>query len=163
MRKMDPVMDEHYKDLPPDLAVSIVDELSSQTRQTFDNVVETDWRLTQHNFLVNAGGAAAVLAYLGSDPTPIFAIWPLVCFVVGIAASGIEIRTLLLIFSSLHRDALRRRAGFVENKILVKDLGPPANVGGCATPINHWCGWLAQIAFVAGVVVGITLFVVNAP
>lgn len=43
-------MEEHYKDLPPDVAASIVDELSSQTRQTFDKVVETDWRFTQHNF-----------------------------------------------------------------------------------------------------------------
>ena len=156
-------MDEHYKDLSPDLAVSIVDELSAQSRQTFDKVVESDWRLTQQNFLVNAGGAAAVLAYLGSDAASTFAIWPLVCFVVGVAASGIEIRTLLLIYSSLHKDALRRRAGFVENRISTKDLGPPADVGGCATHIHHWCGWLAQIAFVAGVVVGITLFVVNAP
>ena len=156
-------MDKLYKDAPPDLAASIVDELSSQTRQTFDKVVETDWRLTQQNFLVNAGGAAAVLAYLGSDPTPTFAIWPLICFVIGVAASGIEIRTLLRIFSSLHKDALRRRAGFVDNKISVKDLGPPTNVGGSASPINHWCGWIAQIAFVVGVVVGITLFVVNAP
>lgn len=156
-------MEEHHKDLPPDLAASIVDELSSQARQTFDKVVETDWRLTQHNFLVNAGGAAAVLAYLGSDPTPTFAIWSLACFVVGVVASGIEVRALVLIFASLHKDALRRRAGFVENKLLAKDLGPPENVGGCATPIHNWSGWLAQIAFVAGVVVGITLFVANAP
>ena len=156
-------MDELYKNLPPDLAASIVDELSSQARQTFDKVVDTDWRLTQHKFLVNAGGAAAVLAYLGSDPTPAFAVWPLVCFVFGVGASGIEIRTLLKIYSLLNKDALRRRAEFVENKISVKDLGPPANVGGCAAPINHLCGWLAQIAFVAGVVVGITLYVVNAP
>jgi len=156
-------MDEYYKDLPPDLAASIDDELAVQTRQAFDKVLETDWRLTQHNFLVNAGGAAAVLAYLGTVPTPTFAIWPLVCFVIGIASSSIEIRTLLLIFSSLHKDALRRRAGFVENKIPAKDLGPPTDVGGCAMPINHWCGWVAQIAFVAGVTSGISLFVLNAP
>src|SRR3990172_7994911 len=154
-------MDEFYKDLPPDLAATIVDELSSQARQTFDKVVETDWRLTQHNLLVNAGGAAAILAYLGSDPTPTFPIWPLACFVVGVAASGTEIRALLQVYSSLNEDALRRRAEFVENKLRVKDLGPPVNVGGCAANINHWCGWLAQVAFVAGVVVGITLYVVN--
>jgi hypothetical protein len=154
-------VDELQRDLPPETAAAIVDEISTQARQTFDKVVETDWRLTHHNFLVNAGGAVAVLAYLGSSPTPLFAVWPLCCFLVGVAASGIEIRALLRVFSLLHLDALRRRAGFVDNKLRVNELSP-ANVGGLASPINHWCGWLAQISFVLGVVSGITLFVANA-
>ncbi len=35
---MDSVMDEIHKDFLPELAASIVDELSSQARQTFDKV-----------------------------------------------------------------------------------------------------------------------------
>ena len=154
-------MSNYYKDLPPDLAKSFDDELTSQSRQVFDKVVETDWRLTQHNFLVNAGGAVAVLAYLGSNSTKTFAIWSLICFVIGIVASGIEIRTLLSFFGSLHKDTLRRRLEFVENKILDTELGPPVNVGGCAVAINHWCGWIAQIAFVTGIFIGISLFVMQ--
>jgi hypothetical protein len=104
-----------------------------------------------------------VLAYLGSDPTPTFAIWSLVCFAIGVASSGIEIRSLLLIYSALYKDALRRRAGFVGNTIPATELGPPTNVGGCTALIRHWCGWVAQLSFAGGVVVGIALFVVNAP
>ena len=88
-------MSLYRKDLDEELSNALTSELHAQTKQTFDKVVETDWRLTQHNFLINAGGAAAVLAYLGASSSSKFAILSLLCFLVGVVASGIEIRMLL--------------------------------------------------------------------
>jgi hypothetical protein len=67
-------MPDYRQDIDKDLVKDIDAELHAQTKQTFDKVVETDWRLTQHNFLINAGGAAAMLAYLGSSSASKFAI-----------------------------------------------------------------------------------------
>lgn len=156
-------MDEYHRDFDPGIAAAIVEELSAQARQCFDKVIEADWRLTQHNFLVNAGGAAAVLAYLGSTPTPRFAIWPLLLFLIGVIASGIEIRALLSIYSALYKDALRRRAGFVGNELRVKESVPASDVSGCASHINHWSGVVSQLSFVLGVAVGLWLFFAAAP
>lgn len=151
----------YYKDLAPDRAAALVSELSAQVQQVFDKLVETHLRLTQHNFLVNAGGAAAVLAYLGSPSASRFTIWALVCFVVGVVASGIEVRSLVHVYKSLHLDAIRRRSGFVANKLSAGNLGPPPGVGGCAGPIGTWSARVAQAAFVVGAALGVALFVTN--
>jgi hypothetical protein len=156
-------MDKYQRDLDPEVAAAIANELSAQTRQCFDKVIETDWRLTQHNFLMNAGGAAAVLAYLGSTPTPRFAIWPLLLFLIGVVASGIEIRALLSVYDALHKDALRRRAGFTSNELRVKESVPTAGVTGCASHINHWSGVVSQVSFVLGVAVGTWMFFTAVP
>lgn len=156
-------MDEHRRDLDPNVAAAIVEELSAQARQCFDKIIETDWRLTQHNFLVNAGGAGAVLAYLGSTPTPKFAIWSLLLFLFGVIASGIEIRALLSVYSALHKDALRRRAGFVGNELRVKESVPARDVSGCASHVNHLSGVVSQVSFVLGAAVGLWLFFTAVP
>lgn len=149
--------------LSDDLAAAIGDELAAQCRQCFDKVVETDWRLTQHNFLMNAGGVAALLAYIGSNPNATFAIWPLICFLVGIIASGVEIRALLKTYSALHSDALRRREGFMMNRLSVADSVPKEGVAGKAAVINHWSGVISQTAFVLGVVWGVVMYLYAAP
>lgn len=151
-------MDEYRKDLDPEVAAAIGEELSAQARQCFDKVIETDWRLTQHNFLANAGGAAAVLAYLGTTPTPKFAVWPLILFLIGIIASGVEIRALLSVYSALHKDALRRRARFMSNELRVKESVPAPGIAGWASCINHWSGVVAQVSFILGMAVGLWQF-----
>jgi hypothetical protein len=156
-------MKDRSEDLEPEVASAIVDELSNQARECLNKIAEIDWKLTQHNFFVNAGGAAAILAYLGTSPAPTYAVWPLALFVGGIIASGIEIRALLGIFSALHSDALRRRAGFVGNELAVEDSVPKHDVTGCWKHINHWSGVISQVSFVLGSIVGIGLFLWKSP
>lgn len=156
-------MPDYRQDLDKDLAKALDVELHAQTKQTFDKVVETDWRLTQHNFLINAGGAAAVLAYLGSSSASKFAIWPLLIFVAGVIASGIEIRALLRVHETLHKDALHRLNGFIYNKLSTDEIAPKEGIAPIPSKVNHWSGIVSQASFVLGVAVGMALYFCNAP
>lgn len=155
-------MDEKFSELDPEVGQPILTTLSNQERESLDKIVETDKWLTQHNFLVNAGGAAATLGYLGTNPSSTYAILPLLIFVVGIVASGIEIRGLLSIYSHLHKDALRRKRGFVSDEISVKEAASVEKVPKWSVRANHWSGLTSQISFVLGSVLGIAGYVYNA-
>jgi len=148
-------MDEKYSDLTPEIAVAIADTLSSQEQESFSKVVETDKWLSQHNFLVNAGGAIAVLGYMGTASSTVIAAVPLSIFILGIIASGIEIRSLLTFYSLLHSDAIRRRGGFVTEELSVKEAAMVSGTQGSHNITNHWCGIFAQWAFVLGSLFGI--------
>jgi hypothetical protein len=156
-------MVQYRKDMEEETVNAIANELHSQTKQTFDKVVETDWRLTQHNLLVNAGGSAAVLAYLGTSASSKFAVWSLLCFLVGVIASGVEIRALLAIYSELHNDALNRLSGFMKNELPVEKAIPSTTITKVPSRVNHWSGWVAQTSFVLGVGVGLFLFLCYTP
>jgi hypothetical protein len=130
-------------------------ELTSQIDRSFEQLIETERKLTQHNFLVNAGGAAAALAYMRSSQGTGFAIWPLACFLVGVVASGIEVRFLAKFFKALHDDAVRRRSQFTQDKVSLSDAVPIPDVGKYPSRVHHWSGLVAQWAFPVGVVLGI--------
>lgn len=156
-------MSDYRKDLDDELVKAIDAELHAQTKQTFDKIVETDWRLIQHNFLINAGGAAAVLAYLSSSSGSKFAIWSLLTFVVGVIASGIEIRALLRVYSRMHEDALRRLNGFMHNTLSTNEITPREGIAPIASKVNRWSGIVSQSSFVLGVTVGLVLYFCKAP
>jgi cytochrome c biogenesis protein CcdA len=151
-------MKEKYSGLDPATAAAISDTLSAQALHAFDKVVETDKWLTQSNFLVNTGGAIAVMSYLGTSHTSHFAIFPLVIFLVGIVASGIEIRALLKVYGFLHQDALRRREGFVTEKLSVGEAATVREIPGIWRKLNGWCGVASQVAFVLGATAGVAGF-----
>ena len=151
-------MSDYRKDLDEDLVKALDVELHAQTKQNFDKLVEIDRWLTQHNFLINAGGATAILAYLGSSSNSKFAIWSLLLFVVGVIASGVEIRALLRVYDSLHKDALRRLNGFMHNTLSTDEITPEEGLAPIASKINHWSGVVAQGSFVLGVSVGLALY-----
>jgi hypothetical protein len=124
----------------------------------FDKIVDLDWRLTQHNFLVNAGGAASTLAYMGATQSSVDFVWPLTIFLVGVVASGIEQRALLRVFGNLHNDAIRRRSGFATDELTVRMACPDKGAGGKAVYLNHACGWISQIFFAIGIALGLGLY-----
>ena len=64
-----------------------------------NKIIETGWRLTQHNFITNAGGAVAILGFLGTESAGSWAIIPLLIFALGIISSTVEIRALLATYS----------------------------------------------------------------
>lgn len=154
-------MADYRKNLDDDVVKALYAELHAQSKQTFDKVVEADWRLTQHNFLINAGGAAAVLAYLGSSSSSRFAIWSLILFVAGAVASGVEIRASLWVYSSLHEEALRRLNGFMHNTLSTDEITPKEGISPIASKVNRWSGMVAQGSFVLGVGVGLALYFCN--
>lgn len=152
-------MDEKITDLDQETAESICSILEGQVKTSFSALVETDKWLTQHNFLINAGGSGAILGYLSSVPTPTYAIVPLIIFLIGVMASGIEIRYLLKTHYELHKDAVRRRGGFISSKLSVAqtaDVQAPSNL---TKNINHISGIVAQVSFVIGCITGILGFI----
>jgi len=151
-------MKEKITDLDPKTGIELSTVIMDQMRETFQKVIETDKWLTQHNFLVNAGGSAAVLAYLASVPTPTFAILPLVIFLTGIFASGIEIRTMLSIYNHLHQDAARRREGWSSGEYTVEEAASAKLAKPYIRNLNHWSGVYAQVAFLVGSLVGVAGF-----
>ena len=131
-------------------------ELLSQVIGLHDKTIETHWRLTQHNFFTNAGGAVAILGYLGATQTASFAIWPLCFFVIGLIASGIEIRILYYTFGNLCQDAATRHKKFIDNPSNVKESSiPNTEVSAKYGRWNFWSGVTAQSAFVLGVLSGV--------
>ncbi len=154
-------MDEKMTDLDLKVSQPIIDTISGQVQESFNKIVETDKWLTQHNFLVNAGGAAAILGYMGGSSTPNHAIFPLVIFLVGIIASGIEIRGLLGIYGHLHKDALRRRGGFMSDQITVKEAASVEPIPTKYTNANNWSGYVAQGSFIIGCATGVIGFYCN--
>jgi hypothetical protein len=151
-------MDEKYSDLAkdqPEVAVAVTDELRAQARESLNKMAETDKWLTQSNLLVNAGGAAAVLGYLGTNPAACFAVVVLGIFLLGMIASGIEIRGLLDGYKHLHKDAIRRLRGFLSEELTARDVANPQNIGKRATRMNMLGGIFSQIAFAVGAIVGI--------
>jgi hypothetical protein len=136
---------------------AVVEELRDQAKRAFAQGVSTAHKLIQHNFLVNAGGAAAVLAYMGSDQGADFAILPLACFLVGVIATGIELQCLLNFFGDLHDDATRRWLDFAKGKSDLSDAAPSPDLGR-PTRLHRSSELVAQWAFPIGVALGLVAY-----
>ena len=151
-------MSEKAAELDAERRQTIEDTLLTQRDQAFEQVISMDARLTQYNFLANAGGAAATLAFMGaSQGDAHVGVWPLMCFVVGLIATGGQIRALLEFFGLLHLDAIRRREGFSSNTLTVRECVLPSDIGKRYRYLNRWSSWVSQSAFTAGALLGIGL------
>ncbi len=120
--------DETSEELTPEIKRMLGKELSAQVRKSFDRLEEAGNRYTQYNFLVNAGGAAAVLAFLGTNTGSTFAIWPLLFFVAGVIACGIELLAMIYVNKAIFNDALNRRSKINEKDITIEELCPKKEI-----------------------------------
>ena len=152
-------MNEPRNQLDPETQLRANEELTAVNR-SFEELISIGHKLTQHNFLVNAGGAAAVLAYIGSTPGAGFAMWPLACFLVGVVATGVELRSLATFFEALHKDAIHRRAEFRKGKLDLSDAVPPPDLGR-PTRVHYWSRQFAQWAFPVGVTLGVIFYLLH--
>jgi hypothetical protein len=75
-------------------------------------------------------------------------------------ATGVQIRALLFFFSILNNDASRRLLGFVTNRLTVEEIKPPQDIGKWTGKIENWASWIAQGAFVVGVLTGAVIVMV---
>ena len=148
--------------LNPNLQAKADAELTSQINRAFDELVDTGRKLSQHSFLVNSGGAVAVLAFIGANPKASFAWWPLACFLLGVVASGLELRFLVHFFAALHADAVQRRRDFTTDQLPLDKAVPPSDVGSCYSKAYGWSGGIAQVAFPLGIAIGIVAFIKSA-
>jgi len=133
-------MEGSRNELDPRMRAEADAELTAQVNQAFNERVETTRKLSQHSFLVNSGGAVATLAFVGNNPNASFALVPLIFFLVGVIASGMELRFLLKSLVSLHHDAIDRRSRFALDRLPLSKAMPGANVGSPHTKRSAWSG-----------------------
>jgi hypothetical protein len=152
---------EKASELDSERRESIESMLVDQRDHSFGKFIETHAKSTQYNFLVNGGSAIATLAFMGSEKGTYLAMWPLMCFVIGLVATGVQIRALLIFFGILHRDALKRSQGFVNDELTLQEIKPPQDLGKWAGRIENWSSWIAQGAFVVGVLLGAFIVMVS--
>lgn len=149
-------MKETYKQLDSATAKNISAELRQQSDEVLSFISELDKRLTNTNFLTNGGGAVSVLTFIGtgisSSPLSNYA---LMCFVLGIIATGIELRALLIFWGKLHKDSSRRLNGWLNNELSVEECHIPKNLASIYTTINDVAGWASQLFFILGVLIGV--------
>lgn len=96
-------MNERASELSPNLRQKIDDALVKERDRAFEEIFKLDSNLTNNNFLVNTGGAAATLAFMGAKTGAAEAVWPLMFFTIGLIATGFEIRALLYYFGGRGR------------------------------------------------------------
>jgi len=144
-------------ELDADIREKAEAELTSQVNRAFEELLETSRKLSQHSFLVNSGGAAAILAYMSTNPDALFAFLPLVSFLMGVIASGLELRFLRGSLTALHKDAINRRSEFITDQVPLDKAVPAANTGSPYGKLSAWSGIVAQAAFPLGVILGITV------
>lgn len=148
-------MNKKASELNPDFREKIEDALMKERDQAFEEIFKLDANLTNNNFLVNAGDAAATLAFIGAKTGTAVAVWPLMFSTIGLIATGLEIRALLYYFGECHGDAVRRREEFASDKITVRECLPTNNTGKFYSRMNHWSGWVSQGSFIIGSLIGI--------
>ena len=147
-------MSEKIEELPEETAPHLAEVLQNQQREGVSHLADVDKRVTNTNFLTNGGGAIATLAFLGTGADLSNAKVALMLFTAGVVATGVELRSHLKYWGVLSDDASRRHRGFLNNELTVKECLVPPEIGKTYQTINHYAGWLSQICFIAGVLVG---------
>lgn len=117
-------MNKPIHELKPEAQMALMNQLRDQANEAFNKMEEVGKLHTQHLFLVNAGGAVAVLAFIGAKTNSAFAIWPLMFFVVGVIACGIQLLMMIYVYKELFNGALIRRNKFEEEDATVEDILP---------------------------------------
>jgi hypothetical protein len=148
-------MDKPKGEFDPLTKKTIKNELFVQLNLAFEKLDESARKYNQYIFIVNAGGAAATLAFLGTKTGSTFAIWPLLFFVAGVIVCGINLLASFYVNKEAFNDALNRRTKFSEtNKI--ESLYPEKGEMEKWTSyrIADWAGYIAYGLFIAGVIAG---------
>lgn len=140
--------------LPPENQEAIREHILESQLELQNKFIESSWRLTQHNFISNAGGAVAILGYLGTSDAGSWAVYPLLLFALGIISSTVEMRALVLIYANLHQattDVLDRILG---NGFRLNDTKLNTKASSVAGSVGKFASYLSQFCFFVGVMVG---------
>ncbi|MBC8553419.1 MAG: hypothetical protein H8D23_27700 [Candidatus Brocadiales bacterium] len=149
-------MNKSMKDFEPEFQKKFSNVLSDQIKETFNKMEETAKSHTQHTFLVNAGGATAVLAFIGTKTGTNSAIWPLFFFVIGVIACGVQLLMMVYVHKFLFNDAIIRRNKFYEKDATLEDITPKVSdiENLIYQKIASWACFTAHGSFIVGVIIG---------
>ncbi len=148
-------MDKPKGEFGPQTKKTIENELFVQLNLALEKLDESARKYTQYIFIVNAGGSAATLAFLGTKTGSTFAIWPLLFFALGVIACGAKLLASFYLNKGSFNDALKRRTEFSKtNKI--EGLYPKEGEMEKMTSyrIANWADFIAYGLFIEGVMTG---------
>ena len=152
-------LEKKSSQLPKELNDRVIATIQEENAKMLDRISALDERLTNGNFLANGAGAIAVLSYYSSNSNTPALNWALLCFCVGVIATGIERRAILNYFGYVSRDNARRNSEYWDDNISLREFSEiPVKVGQTAKIVNHIAGWLSQLMFIVGVVLGAVTF-----
>ncbi len=151
-------MDETRSELEIPRVEALDAVIANHSRESLEWIAKLDERVTRTNFLTNGAAAVATLAYIGSGGSTTVANMPLILFTFGTICTGFELRALLKFYAILHKDVGRRRNGWLNDELRVRDIITPKGLGDGWSQLNHLIGWASQLAFVSGVVIGVWNF-----
>ncbi len=117
-------MTKFINKLKDETQTALRNQLEDQVKHSFDKLEDVSKLNTRHVFLVNAGGATATLAFIGTKTSSTFAIWPLLFFVVGVIACGIQLLMTTYVHKEIFEDTLIRRDKFYKENSTVEDILP---------------------------------------
>ncbi len=147
-------MPENDEILPRENQEAIKEHILETQKDLQNKFIESSWRLTQHNFISNAGGAVAILGYLGTDDPGSWAVYPLLLFALGIISSTVELRALVSIYSNLFHatsDVLNR---IQDKDFSLKDTRLNTKASSAAGNVCKYASYISQLSFLLGVIVG---------
>ena len=148
------------KDLDRESIERAFAHISREGESMLERLQDLDKRLTNTNFLTNGGGAVAVLSFFGNHPESVALKVALMLFTLGVIATGVEMRAMLLYFAAVSQDNHQRLQAFMSNQIGLISYGQiHPSIGRLPKLLNHYAGVTSQLLFILGVVVGALGFV----
>ena len=151
---------KYISDYSEQQAEAITEELRKQSEFAFNKQIEATFGLSKFNVATNAGGAVALLTYIGTGNSVSGSSIPLVLFVLGLVASGIEMRAVQFLYSDIRAEFSKKLLGFTEG-------ASPAQFQVLPNPVSgkwqKWASWISQALFVSGALAGVLIHVCYAP
>lgn len=150
--KTDELIDTNMKS-NPDLQRKALELLQNQAHKTLEKYLDLDERLSRLNLQTNGAAAIAILAFVGSGLAPGKIHYPLAIFVLGVIASGFQVRSQMNHYLSFLNRLSKQRKKIREHQFQIGDVDAKAKGEMLYDHAHRAMGWLSQFCFISGVVV----------
>lgn len=141
--------------LTPSAKEKLLIYLGNAENQVLDRLDKACNKQTHYNFLVNSGGSAAVLAFLGTGTNSAFAIWPLMFFTIGLILCGIGLFAKVYLENGMFYKISDAKGKLIDNSAkTLKDIDIGDVKKWYSYQIAKYANYTAFGAFVVGVIIG---------
>jgi hypothetical protein len=141
--------------LSPEAKERLKSYLGNAESQSLDKLSKACDKQTQYNFLVNSGGSAAVLAFLGTNTNSNFAIWPLTFFAIGLITCGVGLFAKVFLEGGTFQKISGIRSKLLDNSITsLKEMEIGDITKWYSYQIAKYANYTAFGAFIVGVIIG---------
>lgn len=151
-------MSDESTKLNKETQVRMLESFTEHAKYMQEKVAELDVRLSRNNLLTNGAAAIALLAFISTGNAPPYSAVPLIIFVVGVIASGIEVRSQMNYFGVVHKRILAQKSTVRSNEFDFEDFRKQYPKELFYKYAEHVLGWISQLSFMAGVAISAWIF-----